>query len=65
MISRFESTSNMFEKVLSEIKSTKVWMSEQEIKLILSYEDLYYKYNNLISDNITKDYSKRMNYKYE
>jgi hypothetical protein len=24
MISRFESTSNMFEKVLSEIKSTKV-----------------------------------------
>lgn len=64
IISRFEYTSMMFEKVLSEIKSTKVWLSESEVKLILNYEDSYYKYNNIITDRIALDYSKSMTHRF-
>lgn len=60
-ISRFESSSQMLLRVLDNIKSTKVWLWEAEVNLILSYEKLYFDYNDLMTDAITKDYTKRMN----
>mgnify|MGYP002776403216 CR=1 FL=1 len=60
-VSRFEVSSQMLLKILENIKSTKIWLSESEVNLILSYEKLYFDYNDLMTDRITKDYTRRMN----